>query len=95
MFLNLKSRLKSIGSYNYEKLFPGNSQVVILSGFLITLLIVIFKTFPSLILPLFNVIEGSHHPTSIPWIEEKSQCQHTGRSWDEDKCWDNEHDPLF
>ena len=35
------------------------------------------------------------YPTSIPWLTEKSQCQHTGRTWRDNKCWDYEHNPMF
>jgi hypothetical protein len=35
------------------------------------------------------------HPTSIPWLTEKSQCQHTRRTWRDNKCWDYEHSPMF
>ncbi|MCV3217428.1 hypothetical protein OGM63_28625 [Plectonema radiosum NIES-515] len=36
-----------------------------------------------------------NHPTSIPWLTEKYQCQHTHRIWRDDKCWDYEHNPMF
>ncbi|MGI8500918.1 MAG: hypothetical protein ACR2LR_07225 [Hassallia sp.] len=35
------------------------------------------------------------HPTSIPWLTEKYECQHTHRTWRDDKCWDYEHNPMF
>jgi hypothetical protein len=35
------------------------------------------------------------HPTSIPWIKEKSECEKTGKTWQDNKCWDSEHNPLF
>jgi hypothetical protein len=35
------------------------------------------------------------HPTSIPWIKDKTECEKTGRDWLEDKCWDNQHNPTF
>ncbi|WP_062295709.1 hypothetical protein [Nostoc piscinale] len=35
------------------------------------------------------------YPTSIPWINNESECQHTGRSWQDNKCWDNEHSLMF
>ncbi len=34
-------------------------------------------------------------PTSIPWIDNESECNHTGRTWRNDKCWDYEHNPMF
>jgi hypothetical protein len=35
------------------------------------------------------------HPTSIPWLTDKSQCQHTHRIWRDNKCWDYKHNPMF
>ncbi len=35
------------------------------------------------------------HPTSLPWITEKPLCEHTGRTWHKDQCWDYEHNPSF
>ncbi|MDZ8187360.1 MAG: hypothetical protein RMX96_21240 [Nostoc sp. ChiSLP02] len=37
----------------------------------------------------------SYHPTSIPWIVDASECEHTGRNWRDRKCWDDKHNPLF
>ncbi|MBD2493813.1 hypothetical protein [Nostoc sp. FACHB-280] len=35
------------------------------------------------------------HATSIPWINNESDCKHTGRNWQDNKCWDNEHSLMF
>lgn len=37
----------------------------------------------------------SSSPTSIPWIFDKSECEYTGRTWSDGKCWDSEHNSLF
>ncbi|MDM9380624.1 hypothetical protein QUB80_07880 [Chlorogloeopsis sp. ULAP01] len=37
----------------------------------------------------------SSHPTSIPWIESKLECEHTNRTWHDGKCWDDEHSQMF
>lgn len=34
-------------------------------------------------------------PTSIPWINNESDCKHTGRTWNDNKCWDDEHSMMF
>ncbi len=34
-------------------------------------------------------------PTSLPWIQTKSDCEYRGRKWDNNKCWDSEHSMLF
>ncbi|MEH2072654.1 MAG: hypothetical protein V7K47_31640 [Nostoc sp.] len=54
----------------------------------------------SLLLPLFTAnlftsIGISHHSTSIPWIDDASECEHTGRDWRDRKCWDDKHNPMF
>jgi hypothetical protein len=49
----------------------------------------------SLIIALINTNANKIHPTSIPWIEEKTRCDQTGRIWRNGKCWDSEHSPLF
>ena len=52
----------------------------------------------SLILSLSSLDSTSitvNHPTSIPWLTEQSQCQHTHRTWRDNKCWDYEHNPMF
>lgn len=38
---------------------------------------------------------SASHPTSIPWLNDKSQCEHTHRTWEDNKCWDYEHSPMF
>lgn len=37
----------------------------------------------------------SDNPTSIPWINNKSECQHSGRHWYGGRCWDDEHSSMF
>lgn len=34
-------------------------------------------------------------PTSIPWIKNESECKHTNRTWEDGKCWDDEHGITF
>jgi hypothetical protein len=35
------------------------------------------------------------HPTGIPWIQSKTNCQDSGRVWRDDVCWDAKHNPSF
>ncbi|BAZ38309.1 hypothetical protein NIES4101_42460 [Calothrix sp. NIES-4101] len=35
------------------------------------------------------------HPTSLPWIETKSDCEHQDKTWHSNKCWDAEHSMMF
>ncbi len=43
-----------------------------------------------------SIISSSDaNPTSIPWIENKFDCQSSSRIWRDNKCWDYEHNPIF
>ncbi|MCC5643734.1 hypothetical protein LC607_12415 [Nostoc sp. CHAB 5824] len=94
--ISLKSRHKNnkIGT-----VFWNHSNIILLAGYLITLpiftLITISLLLPLVTASLFASIGTSHHSTSIPWIDDESECEHTGRNWRDRKCWDNEHDPMF
>jgi hypothetical protein len=35
------------------------------------------------------------YPTSLPWIETKSDCEYRGREWRKNQCWDSEHSMMF
>jgi hypothetical protein len=35
------------------------------------------------------------HPTAIPWLQSRSACEQTGRTWESNECWDREHSPDF
>ena len=66
-------------------------------------------TFSSAILALFIVCgsctiksvislfikPASVFPTSIPWIQNESECKHTNRTWKDGQCWDYEHGMTF
>ena len=34
-------------------------------------------------------------PTSLPWINSESECNHTNRVWLDGKCWDYEQGKDF
>ncbi|MEH2367540.1 hypothetical protein [Nostoc sp.] len=43
-----------------------------------------------------SIISSSDvNPTSIPWIDNKFDCQSSNRTWRDNKCWDYEHSPMF
>ena len=71
---------------------PANILFVI--GFLIILSACSYTIFSS-VLSSLTPISSSFYPTSIPWIDDKSECEHTGRIWNNGKCWDSEHSPNF
>jgi hypothetical protein len=76
---------------------PGNFALMII--FLIVLSTSSFITFPflfsSIISSVTSISNSPPSPTSIPWLENQFDCEHTGRTWRNGKCWDWEHNPLF
>ena len=71
---------------------PAN--ILFLIGFLIILWICSYTIFSSALSSL-TPTSSSYYPTSIPWIDDKSECEHTGRIWNHGKCWDFEQSPNF
>ncbi|MFS0518276.1 hypothetical protein ACEYW6_26650 [Nostoc sp. UIC 10607] len=100
LFLNSPTSLKTSQKNNKIcRSFWTHSNIVLLTGYLITLPICTLLTL-SLLLPLltaslFAPIGTSHHSTSIPWIDDASECEHTGRNWRDRKCWDHQHNPMY
>ena len=39
--------------------------------------------------------DESAYPTAIPWIENAKLCQKSGRLWQNDQCWDKQHNSSF
>ena len=100
LFLNLTISLKTSQKNNkLGTVFWTYRNIMLLTGYLIALpictLIILSLLLPLLTGSLFAFIGTSHHSTSIPWIDNASECEHTGRNWRDQKCWDNEHDPTF
>jgi hypothetical protein len=71
---------------------PANTLFVI--GFLIILSACSYTIF-SFALSSLTPLSTWYYPTSIPWIDDKSECEHTSRIWHDGKCWDSEHSPNF
>lgn len=100
LFSNSPTSLKTSQKNNkLGTVFWTNTNIMLLTGYLITLPIFTLITL-SLLLPLFTAIffastGTSYYSTSIPWIENASECEQTGRNWRDRKCWDNEHNPMF
>ncbi|MFK0731990.1 MAG: hypothetical protein HEQ35_23515 [Gloeotrichia echinulata IR180] len=73
----------------------GNTNNILLTLLLLLVLpIGGFTTFCS-VLSLLTGSGDSYFPTSIPWIDNQAECQHTHRSWYNNKCWDDEQSPMF
>ncbi|MBF2073345.1 MAG: hypothetical protein IGS50_06230 [Synechococcales cyanobacterium C42_A2020_086] len=46
--------------------------------------------------PLLNHLQQSTiYPAGIPWLQNEQECSASGRTWEDDTCWDAEHDPNF
>lgn len=69
-------------------------NMIFLTGFFLILLTSSFTTL-SFVFSLLTSVPTSPYPTSIPWLHNKSECQHTSRTWRDGKCWDYEHNPMF
>ncbi|MEH2251552.1 hypothetical protein [Nostoc sp.] len=72
----------------------NTGNIIFLTGFSTILLSCSF-----IILSFFwsslSSISTSPYATSIPWIFDKSECEHTNRTWRDEKCWDEQHSPMF
>ena len=91
-----KERLRSERGV-YPLWTPTN--LVFLIGFFSVITTSSFIVFPFLFSSLFSLLiaisTAQPNPTSIPWLENKLDCEHTGRTWRDHKCWDYEHNPMF
>lgn len=90
-----ESRTKQRLQYD-KSVYPWRNPINIL--FLLLLVIIfLISTFTILNLVLSSIyfIPTSPHPTSIPWINNQSDCERTNRNWYDGKCWDAEHSPTF
>ncbi|WP_157087472.1 hypothetical protein [Anabaena sp. CA = ATCC 33047] len=43
----------------------------------------------------FSSLDKAPFPASIPWIQNQFECEKTGRNWNNNQCWDEEHSPWF
>ncbi len=93
MLLNSKSK-KSNSSKKKTKIFKNFNQTLLYLIFFLVLPLCTFSTF-SLLFTIFTENDAASNPTSIPWIDNQSDCLHTRRTWKDNKCWDEEHSPDF
>lgn len=73
------------------------TNIILIGTLLIVLLLVtgcLTIQFVSYLINYYNQT-GNSYPTSLPWIDNKSECEHRGREWQGGKCWDSEHNMLF
>ncbi|QIR39946.1 hypothetical protein HCG51_26720 [Tolypothrix sp. PCC 7910] len=78
--------------------FYNQNLPKIIVAILFAIIIATCGYFTTLLL-LFNLdissIFNKRYPTSIPDIDNQSQCENSERIWRYQKCWDYQHDPLF
>ncbi len=97
------SERRSQQRLQYEKgryPFFNIGNLIFITVFLTILLGCSFTIFPFLWSSLTSLTSISTSPsptspTSIPWIFDKSECEHTNRTWRNEKCWDDQHSPMF
>ena len=71
-------------------------NILFIIGFLILLLTSGFMTFSYVFSSLSSILlPASPFATSLPFIENQSSCEQTGRIWRHNQCWDSEQNPLF
>ncbi len=89
-------------SKSQRNISPGLKIQISLIPSKIILSIVFFIIFPVCTsTTLYHIFSSLSHidlpsnPTSIPWINNKSDCLHTYRAWKDNKCSDSEHSSTF
>ncbi|WP_413171274.1 hypothetical protein [Anabaena azotica] len=71
---------------------PGNIFFIMVFSF-----IIITGSFSTLVFfkSLVHAKRQAVFPTSIPWIENRNDCERANRDWKDNKCWDSQHSPYF
>jgi hypothetical protein len=76
-------------------IFVGSSLVVLLASSSVIFSEIFSSLSPSLLSAYFEKSQEDYHPTSLPWVKDESDCLNRGRNWNQGKCWDQEHSPMF
>jgi hypothetical protein len=42
-----------------------------------------------------SLFSSTFHPAQIPWLTTPDTCEQTGRTWQQGRCLDYDHDPRF
>ncbi len=80
--------------WNFNNIILGIAVFLALPSCAFTTFYYLFSSSASS-LYFLNSSTESPHATSIPWIDNASECQYTHRNWHDNKCWDDEHSPTF
>jgi hypothetical protein len=71
------------------------SQSAALTSLVVLLLIALVGGWLCELLPWLMKPQQGVFSAGIPWLKSEADCVQTGRIWQEDTCWDAEHDPTF
>jgi hypothetical protein len=76
-----------------------DQNIVFVSVFFVVISTCVYAIYPLIFTSITSNSSRSSksfHPTSIPWLTNKAECEHNhGRVWRQGHCWDYEHDPSF
>jgi hypothetical protein len=39
--------------------------------------------------------QADFHSAAIPWLSNQEECEQSGRIWQSDQCWEQQHNPNF
>jgi len=42
-----------------------------------------------------SLFSSTFHPAQIPWLTTQDSCEQTGRTWQQGRCFDYDHNPMF
>jgi hypothetical protein len=71
------------------------TNLIAISGFFGLLTLSVLGV-SQILLPLLIKVESNEfHPTAVPGIYSKTECENTIRSWHDGKCWDDGNHPNF
>ena len=71
------------------------TNLIAVSGFLGLLTLSILGVRQILLPLLIKVDNTEFHPTMVPGIYNKAECENTVRSWHDGQCWDDGNHPNF
>jgi len=87
------SERRSITRIRYER--KRFWRLVMFSLVGLTLLIGLSLGIPLALNRINTLTQKQAHPTALPWISTEAKCKGANRVWDNNACWDQEHDPTF
>ncbi|MGK7890224.1 MAG: hypothetical protein AB4042_12885 [Leptolyngbyaceae cyanobacterium] len=56
---------------------------------------VLMLRMPMMASHLSYLAKPASDPTALPWISSEEDCSGSDRVWEDNACWDSQHDPTF